>query len=75
MITTSDSPNTLDLGQYYAILGSGTLNQRPTYMAKLKARQVGSDFSYDSSNNPEYLSVAQIRELIKLHIDPDFKPL
>jgi hypothetical protein len=43
-------------------------------MAKLKAQQVDHDFSYDSSNNPEYLSVAQIRELIKLHINPEFEP-
>jgi hypothetical protein len=48
--------------------------QRQKYMAKLKAQQVGHDFSYDSSNNPEYLSVAQIRELIKLHINPEFEP-
>jgi UDP-N-acetylglucosamine 4,6-dehydratase (inverting) len=74
MITSSDSPNTLDLGQYFAILGSGTVAQRQKYMAKLKAQQVGHDFSYDSSNNPEYLSVAQIRELIKLHINPEFEP-
>jgi len=48
--------------------------QRQKYMAKLKAHQVGQDFSYDSSNNPEYLSVAQIRDLIKLHINPEFEP-
>ena len=75
MITTSDSPNTLDLGQYYAILGSSMLSQSPTYMTKLKAKQVGPNFSYDSSNNPDYLSVSQIRELIKLHIDPNFEPV
>jgi FlaA1/EpsC-like NDP-sugar epimerase len=74
MITSSDSPNTLDLGDYFAILGSGNVTQRNKYMAKLKAHQVSSDFSYDSSNNPEYLSVEQIRELIKLHINPEFEP-
>lgn len=74
MITTSDSPNTLDLGDYFAILASGNEAQRNRYKAKLKAQQVSTDFSYDSSNNPQYLSVEQIRELIKLHINPEFEP-
>jgi UDP-N-acetylglucosamine 4,6-dehydratase (inverting) len=74
MITSSDSPNTLDLGDYFAILGSGHVAQRKKYMDHLQARQVSNDFSYDSSNNPEYLTVEQIRELIKLHINPEFEP-
>jgi hypothetical protein len=64
----------LDLGDYFAILGSGNVAQRKKYMDHLKAHQVSHDFSYDSSNNPEYLSVDQIRELIKLHINPEFEP-
>jgi FlaA1/EpsC-like NDP-sugar epimerase len=74
MITSSDSPNTLDLGDYFAILGSGHVAQRKKYMDHLHASQVSNDFSYDSSNNPEYLTVEQIRELIKLHINPEFEP-
>jgi len=73
MITSSDSPNTLDLGDYFAILGSGNVAQRNKYMANRKAQQVSHDFSYDSSNNPEFLTVEQIRELIKLHINPEFQ--
>ena len=73
IITSSDSPNTLDLGDYFAILGSGNVAQRNKYMANRKAQQVSHDFSYDSSNNPEFLTVEQIRELIKLHINPEFQ--
>jgi FlaA1/EpsC-like NDP-sugar epimerase len=75
MITSSDSPNTLDLGDYFAILGSGNVAQRNKYMANGKAQQVSQGFSYDSSNNPEFLTVEQIRELIKLHINPEFQPV
>jgi FlaA1/EpsC-like NDP-sugar epimerase len=75
MITSSDSPNTLDLGDYFAILGSGNVTQRNKYMANGKAQQVSQGFSYDSSNNPEFLTVEQIRELIKLHINPEFQPV
>jgi UDP-N-acetylglucosamine 4,6-dehydratase (inverting) len=44
MITTSDSPNTLDLGDYFAILGSGHVAQRKKYMDHLQAHQVSNDF-------------------------------
>jgi hypothetical protein len=41
----------------------------------MKAKPVPTGFAYESGTNPDFLSVAQIRELIKLHMDPAFEPI
>jgi len=75
MITRSDSPNTLDIGEYYAILGSGSHNQRENYLKRNLTTKVDCDFSYDSGTNKDFLSVQQIRTLIKKNINADFEPV
>jgi len=75
MITSSDSPSTIDLGGYYAILGAGLQNKMPEYLEALKAKPVPAGFAYESGSNPDFLSVEQIRSLIKLHMDPAFEPI
>jgi FlaA1/EpsC-like NDP-sugar epimerase len=75
MITSSDSPSTIDLGGYYAILGAGLQNKMPEYLEALKAKHVPPGFAYESGSNPDFLSVEQIRSLIKLHMDPAFEPI
>jgi hypothetical protein len=39
------------------------------------SRMVEPGFSYNSGTNKEWLSIEQIRELIRVHVQPDFKPL
>jgi len=75
MITVSDSQNTLDLGSYYAILGSAAQAQRQRYLTDHNAHRVDANFYYDSCHNPDFLTVEHIRTLIKHHIDPAFKPV
>jgi UDP-N-acetylglucosamine 4,6-dehydratase/5-epimerase len=75
MITRSDSPNTIDIGDYYAILGSGSQNQRDNYLKRPHTKEVDHNFAYDSGTNEDFLSVEQIRALIKQHIDPEFVPV
>ena len=75
MITSSDSPSTIDLGNYYAILGAGLQNNIGKYLEELKAKAVPTGFAYDSGTNPEFLTVDQIQTLIKMHMDPEFKPV
>lgn len=75
MITLSDSPNTFDLGRYYAIMGSVLQQNSADYIEFFNAQKVPAGFSYDSGSNPEFLSVVNIRKLIKLHVDPHFKPI
>ena len=75
MITSSDSPNTVDLGSYFAILGSGQESHMAEYLKSLKAQQVPAGFAYESGSNPDFLSVEQIRTLIKTHMNPEFEPI
>jgi UDP-N-acetylglucosamine 4,6-dehydratase (inverting) len=74
MITASDSPNTVDLGRCYAILpgapGGYTLDD---YCQRTGAKRVPAGFCYQSGTNPDFLTVEQIRELIRLHVDPQFR--
>jgi len=72
MITASDSVNTVDLGRYYAILPSSDEALRHTYIAQNGATVVPGGFSYNSGSNQEFLSVGQLRELIRRHVAPDF---
>jgi len=76
MITSSDSPSTIDLGDYYAILTTdtdrGRINQ---YIQSRNAHPVKPGFAYESGTNPEFLSVDQIRSLIKTHLNPEFEPV
>lgn len=68
MITASDSFNTVDMGDYYAILpmsGEYTMEQ---YCEKNGGKPVTPGFAYDSGSNPDFLSVDQLRELIDKHV-------
>jgi FlaA1/EpsC-like NDP-sugar epimerase len=67
MITASDSPNTLDLGQYYAIISNGEFNLINKYIQDRKGIRVPEDFTYNSGLNKDFLTVKQIRELIRVN--------
>lgn len=70
MITASDSPNTVDLGRYYAILPAGGVGSAygiDDYCAATGAQRVPLGFSYNSGDNPDFLSVAQLRDLLATH--------
>ena len=74
MITASDSFSTVDLGGYYAILPSDGSVQKMYEKADRLFEAVPQGFAYDSGSNPEFLTVEQIRELIRKHVNPDFQP-
>ena len=73
MITTADSANTYDEGRYYAILQNG--NQGETVGGRSHSVKVQEGFSYNSGDNPAFLSISEIRSLIKKHVDSDFTPV
>jgi UDP-N-acetylglucosamine 4,6-dehydratase (inverting) len=74
MITASDSHNTIDIGKYYVILPS--YDDQDTYMNFYSgAQKVPAGFSYNSNDNNQWISIEEMRELIRKHIDPNFKPL
>lgn len=71
MITASDSPNTVDLGRYYAILPSGAEYTVEEYCERNQATRVAPGFCYDSGSNDDFLTVAQLRDLISTHVETD----
>ena len=74
MITASDSFSTFDLGDYYAILPSDGSVQQAYQQAGRPAQSVPQGFAYNSGSNPDFLSVEQIRDLIREHVDAAFQP-
>ena len=75
MITVSDSYSTIDLGNYYAILPSDGSVQRLYADAGLVTTSVEPGFAYNSGTNSDFLSVQDIRDLIRQHLDPTFSPI
>ena len=74
MITASDSFSTIDLGPYYAILPSDGSVQQIYRKQGLSAKPVDPSFAYNSGTNPDFLNVEQLRDLIRIHVDPSFQP-
>jgi UDP-N-acetylglucosamine 4,6-dehydratase (inverting) len=75
MITASDSFSTVDLGPYYAILPSDGSTWEAYQKANTSVQSVPKGFAYNSGTNSEFLSVEQLRGLIRQHVDEAFKPL
>ncbi|WP_234571652.1 UDP-N-acetylglucosamine 4,6-dehydratase (inverting) [Rhodohalobacter sp. 614A] len=72
MITSSDSFYTYDLGDYYSILPSQHMWDLDEYIDHFNARKVDLGFRYNSGENDEWVTVEEIRKLIKDHVDPNF---
>lgn len=73
MITDTDSLNTIDLGNYYAILPSVSfMYTEEEYLTHHKAEKVPFGFKYNSGTNTDWETVESLRALIKEHVDPNF---
>jgi len=68
MITASDSFNTVDLGQYFAILPVSAEYTIDDYCRRQGGKPIAPGFAYSSGTNPDFLSVAKLRELIAAHV-------
>lgn len=75
MITSSDSFSTIDLGAYYAILPSDGWVQQKYEKAGIPVTKVKPGFAYNSGSNPDFLTIEQIRSLVKQHVDSNFQPI
>jgi FlaA1/EpsC-like NDP-sugar epimerase len=73
MITASDSFNTYDLGKYYVILPSIPNWNLNSFISKFNAKKVTTGFSYNSGDNTQWETVESLRNLIKVHLYPDFE--
>ena len=73
MITITDALNTLDLGDYYAILPTVSFNHTPKeYIDHYNANYVPEGFHYSSGENSDWETVESIREKIRRYVDPCF---
>jgi FlaA1/EpsC-like NDP-sugar epimerase len=76
MITETDALQTVETDRLYLILP--VLYQRTTaevgaeYCAHHGARPVPRGLSYNSRDNSQWLTVPQIRDLVRRHVDPTF---
>ena len=74
MITSSDSFSTIDLESYYAILPSDRSVHLKYKKRGVQTKEIRSGFAYNSGTNPDFLTVDELRSLIKEHVAPNFKP-
>lgn len=72
MITETDSLNTYDCGKYYVITPTVPIWNEKDWCEKFKAHKVPPGFKYNSGTNTEWLSISEIRSLVKKHVDPKF---
>jgi len=72
MITVTDALSTVEFDKYFVILPSIPLWDIDKFTATFNGKLCSDGFCYNSGTNSEWLSVEQIRELIKSHVDPDF---
>ena len=72
MITSSDSYNTYDLGDYYVILPTVPSWDLEDFKKAFNAKKVPQGFSYNSNDNDKWVSVEELRAAIVKHIDPAF---
>lgn len=73
MITETDALNTIEFDDYFVILPSMVLWSVDEFTRDFNGERCSHGFKYSSGTNTEWLTVEEIRELIKLHVDPSFE--
>lgn len=76
MITVTDSLNTIEASGYYIIVPNSIFvsheENMQQYTQHYNATRVPRGFSYNSGENSQWLSIEELRSLIKNHVAPDF---
>lgn len=72
MITETDSLNTIETDRYYVITPSTPIWEVEDYLKAFNATRVPMGFKYNSGTNTEWLTVEQLRDQVRQHVDPDF---
>lgn len=75
LITQADGPNTIEIGDYYVIFPSDSKMKKIYLEMDEKYKTLPKNFRYDSFNNDNFLTVDEIRDLIKVNISKDFNPV
>ena len=74
LITSAESFSTIDIGNLYAILPNPEYHLGRHDKKFPLCKKVPEGFQYNSGTNKNFLSIYELRELIKEHIDEKFKP-
>lgn len=72
MITQTDAINSIEFDNYYVILPSMPLWDVKKFAAAFDGKFCQNGFSYSSGSNTDWLTVPQLRDLIREHVDPAF---
>lgn len=72
MVTETDAINTVEFKKYFVILPSMKLWSIEDFMRTFDGQVCPPDFAYNSGTNTDWLSVAQLRDLIREHVDEEF---
>lgn len=72
MITMTDALSTIEFEKYFVILPSIQLWDVDAFIANFHGKPCGDGFCYNSGTNNVWLSVDEIRKLIKTHVDQSF---
>jgi len=75
MITTADSFSTYDLGNYFVILPGDGVIQKRYFDSGILLKSVDPGFAYNSGTNPDFLTVNEIRTLIRDNVSDSFQPI
>ena len=73
MITETDALSTLEFKDYFVILPSMKLWDIDRYMETFEGKRCDSGFKYSSGSNTDWLTVDDLRELIKTRVDTSFE--
>jgi UDP-N-acetylglucosamine 4,6-dehydratase len=74
MITATDAMNSVEFDSYFVILPSMRLWDVDKFTKAFGGRPCQPGFCYSSGANTQWLSVGQIRELIRCRVDSSFCP-
>lgn len=74
LITQTDALATVEFADHFVILPAIDVFDVESYMSETGAVRVADGFRYNSGTNKEWLSVGDIRQLIREHLDPTFEP-
>ncbi len=65
MISKSDSYNTLEMKNFYAILNTNNNSIKQYYLKKFKAKKVKEGFEYSSNFNTDFMSTKDLKKIIQ----------
>jgi FlaA1/EpsC-like NDP-sugar epimerase len=74
MFSPQDAANCVKIGKFYVIGPDDGMWDRAAYCLETGATEVADDFEYHSGRNEAWLTLTDIRDLIRREIDADFSP-